>query len=303
MTSTIPDVGSISQAYGSEYLSDDTSANFGTGALRLNPNANLGGFTIFAGSANLNIVGTPSAGNVNLTIGQVGAAANTITFYGNTAGGSPFNVPVFAGAAKVITSTATGNIIGNSSLPVTLGGTGLTAVIPNNTLLGSDGTGYISVAAGTGIVISGGTISANVSGNITTSNVNYSVANSTGTPFILNLPSNIDAQTTVINYIANTTATQTVATLVPVANTAVTVSLLSGRRNAAGTTAGSGQQQFNIKNNAGTTTVTQFGTASGTAGGTSSVVTVTPAGTNVALGINLTAGDQWKAYVTMVVMP
>lgn len=207
--------------------------------------------------------------------------------------------PKYSGSSSgVITTDNTGKFATYSSLPPTLGGTGLTSVPSANTLLGSNGTAIIPITAGSGITISGGVISTTAS---TPTNTQWNTAE-ISTP--LSITTINDAGIWVVDYRATSVGIQSVFTINVPTGTVYSVRILSARKAGTVTQAsqlGSATQFFSLYNVSNSVSYNQFGNNSNTGKNSYVVPTNNPTvGSTVSFAISLDANDRWRGLIEIV---
>jgi hypothetical protein len=245
------------------------------------------GYDSTTSSTTMNITNTNSAGT---------AYNNVLTFYQD----GTILAPKYASSQNsVITADSTGKFIALASLPVSMGGTGLTTVPPANTILGSNGTSIIPVTAGTGISIAGGVISA--TGGGTPSSLTL---NTTQVSTAISIAPTTDGGLWVVNYLAPTSGSQAVFNLTVTTGRVISINILSARR--AGTVTstsqlGSATQDFSLYNVANITYYNGFGNNSNTGKNALVYPISNPvSGSTVPFTISLDAGDIWKGIIEIV---
>lgn len=224
--------------------------------------------------------------------------------------GSVLSIPAYSNNAlnlssptRVMLSDASGNIGTRASVPVTIGGTGLTSLPSSGRLLASNGTGYIGISAGTGININTttGTISAIPITAPTFTQIAYNV-DTVSTAITLN-PTG-DASEFIVDYNASSTGTQVVANINITGYDVLFLRIESAmkRTSAIG---GAASQEFNVVKNAtiGGYPLKPFGNnTTSIAGILPSNVRVNPvlSGNIIALNITLVQGDNWKGLIKII---
>jgi len=198
-----------------------------------------------------------------------------------------------ASPKNIMVSDATGNVGMVDTLPITMGGTGMSTLSPSGTILGSNGVGMVPIAAGNGISIANGYISANGSPEFT--NVSLNIARPIVGPILITPMG--DAGIYPIEYAADSSKIHKVATIDVSLFSILTVRIISARKTLS--SGGSANQLFHvIKGAPSNKGIKPFGSNAST--GDKASVDLSINGNTLDLTVYLLSGDVWKGMVEFV---
>lgn len=201
-------------------------------------------------------------------------------------------------ASRVIVCDDMGNIGSATTLIPKLGGTGMDRVPDANTLLGSDGSKYVSVRAGSNIVIRGDTISTTTGPSFD----NISIDTPPSVPGMKSIidPSGKDYYEDVIEFTSNSNGISTICSIIVPQMTAMTIRIISVRTSSRGS--GGTIQYAHASRKDTVVTVVKFGQSTNTPQIDSEVKIDGGIGT-LDLRISLSPGDMWRGHIQIISIP